>query len=74
MNVQIIKVVTKEGYKFQNMHFHSCYVRFQVLTTASMKLRFVFWDVLPYKLIVDRRFRGTCCLHHRPDDGGSTYL
>jgi hypothetical protein len=38
-------------------------VRFQVLTTASMKFRFVFWDVLPCKIIVDRRFRGTCCLH-----------
>jgi hypothetical protein len=36
------------------------YVRFQVLTAASMKFRFVFWDVLPCKIIVDRRFRGTC--------------
>jgi hypothetical protein len=26
--------------------------------------RIVFWDVLPCKIIVDRRFRGTCCLHH----------
>jgi hypothetical protein len=25
--------------------------------------RFVFWDVLPCKIIVDRRFRGTGCLH-----------
>jgi hypothetical protein len=54
------------------------YVRFQVLTAASMKFRFVFWDVLPCKIIVDRRFRGTCCLHHQgdegPDDGSSTYL
>jgi hypothetical protein len=30
-----------------------------------MKFRIVFWDVLPYKIIVDRRFRGTCCLHHQ---------
>jgi hypothetical protein len=37
------------------------HVRFQVLTAASMKFRFVFWDVLPCKMIVD---------HH----GGSTYL
>jgi hypothetical protein len=22
---------------------------------------FYFWDVLPCKIIVDRRFRGTCC-------------
>jgi hypothetical protein len=40
-------------------------VRFQVLTAASMKFRTVFWDVLPCKIIVDRRFRGTCCLHHQ---------
>jgi hypothetical protein len=37
--------------------------------------RFVFWDVLPCKIIVYRRFRGTCCLHHQgDDDGGSMYL
>jgi hypothetical protein len=30
----------------------------------EMKFRIVFWDVLPCKIIVDRRFRGTCCLHH----------
>jgi hypothetical protein len=29
-----------------------------------MKFRIVFWDVLPCKIIVDRRFRGTYCLHH----------
>jgi hypothetical protein len=40
-------------------------VRFQVLTAASMKFRIVFWDVLPCKIIVDWRFRGTCCLHRR---------
>jgi hypothetical protein len=28
-----------------------------------MKFRFVFWDVLPWKVIVERRFKGTCCLH-----------
>jgi hypothetical protein len=27
--------------------------------------RFVFLDVLPFKIIVDRRFRDTCCLHHQ---------
>jgi hypothetical protein len=43
-------------------------VGFQVLTAASMKLRFVFWDILPCKIIVDLRFRSTCCLHHQ---GGS---
>jgi hypothetical protein len=30
------------------------YMRFQVLTVASMKFRFVFWDVLPCKIIVNR--------------------
>jgi hypothetical protein len=43
-------------------------VRFQVLMAASMKFRFDFWDVLPCKIIVDRRFRGMCCLHHQGDE------
>jgi hypothetical protein len=30
-----------------------------------MKFRIVFWDVVPCKIIVDRRFRGTCCPHHQ---------
>jgi hypothetical protein len=29
------------------------YLRFQVLTAASMMFRIVFWDVLPCKMIVD---------------------
>jgi hypothetical protein len=41
------------------------FVRFQVLTAASMMFRIVFWDVLPCKMIVDRRFRGTYYLHHQ---------
>jgi hypothetical protein len=28
--------------------------------------RIFFWDILPCKMIVDRRFRGTYCLHHHP--------
>jgi hypothetical protein len=27
--------------------------------------RVVFWDVLPCKMIVDRRFRGAYCPHHQ---------
>jgi hypothetical protein len=28
----------------------------------------VFWDVAPYNLVeVFRRFRGACCVYHRPD-------
>jgi len=41
------------------------YVRFQVLTAASMMFRVVFWDVLSCKMIVDRRFRGAYCLHYQ---------
>jgi hypothetical protein len=57
---------------YTHVHIRKCiqtctYSRFQVLTAASMKFRFVFWDVLPCKIIVDRRFRGTCCLHHQGD-------
>jgi hypothetical protein len=40
-------------------------VRFQVLTAASMMFRVVFWDILPCKMIFDRRFRGAYCLHHQ---------
>jgi hypothetical protein len=47
------------------------YVRFQVLTAASIKFRFVFWDVLSCKKIINRRFRGTC---DRLDDEVSMYL
>jgi hypothetical protein len=39
------------------------YVRFQVLTAASMMFRAVFWVVLPGEMIVDRRFRGAYSLH-----------
>jgi hypothetical protein len=48
-------------YGFTNMVNN---VRFQVLTAASMMFRIVFWDVLPCKIIVDRRFRGAYCLHY----------
>jgi hypothetical protein len=29
---------------------------------------FVFWDVLSCNIIVDLRFRGTCCFHHQGDE------
>jgi hypothetical protein len=41
------------------------FVRFKVLTAASMMFRVVFWDILPCKMIVDRRFRGAYWLHHQ---------
>jgi hypothetical protein len=31
----------------------------------SLKFIFVFWVVLPCKIIIGRRFRGTCCLYHQ---------
>jgi hypothetical protein len=40
-------------------------VRFQVHTAANMMFRVVFWDILPGKMIVDRRFRGAYCYHHQ---------
>jgi hypothetical protein len=65
--------------KIKFIKTYEVHVRLRVLTAVSMKFRFVFWDVLPCKIIVYRRFRGTFCLHHQedeyhPDDGGSTYF
>jgi len=35
----------------------------------------VLWDVAPCSLIeIYRHFRGSYCLHYRPDDGGSKRL
>jgi hypothetical protein len=34
-------------------------------TYLQLKFRIVSWDVLSCKIIVDRRFIGTCCLHHQ---------
>jgi hypothetical protein len=68
---RIVLMFTKVDVTYRVVHKN----RSQVLTAASMKFRFVFWDVLPCKIIVDRRFRGTCRLHHQGDvDGGNTYL
>jgi hypothetical protein len=50
------------------------HVRFQVLMAASMKFRIVFWDVLPCKIIVDRRFRCTCCLMMEAARTSETYV
>jgi hypothetical protein len=44
------------------------FVRFQVPSTASMKMT-VFWVIAPCSLVeVYRRFRGTYCLHHQGDE------
>jgi hypothetical protein len=47
---------------FYELKYDIGVVRFQVLTGASMMFRIVFWDVLPCKMIVDRR--GAYCLPH----------
>jgi hypothetical protein len=40
-------------------------MRFQVLAAASMKVT-VFWDVAPRSLVeINRRFKGTYCLHYQ---------
>jgi hypothetical protein len=67
-NVIQKKAEEKLKYKYlsvviQRMWNMKCFVRFQVLTAASMMFRVVFWDILLCKIIVDRRFRGAYCLH-----------
>jgi hypothetical protein len=47
------------------------FVVFVAIITSSKQItlflfRIVFWDVLPCKIIVDRRFKGTYCLQHHP--------
>jgi hypothetical protein len=39
-----------------------------------MMFRIVFWDVLPCKIIVDRRFRGAYCLHHQDETLVDSYF
>jgi hypothetical protein len=42
--------------------------------TYNLKM-IAFRDIAPCILIiVDRRLRGSYCLHHRPDDGGNMHL
>jgi hypothetical protein len=44
------------------------FVRFQVLTAASMKMTLI-WNVAPCNLVeVYRRFKGAYCLHHQGDE------
>jgi hypothetical protein len=57
--VSILKL--GHGRFIPNLSNSSSFVRFQVLTAASMMFRVVFWDMLPCKMITS-------------DDGGSTHL
>jgi hypothetical protein len=34
----------------------------EISNSHGGKFRFVFWDVLPCEIVVERRFIGTCCL------------
>jgi hypothetical protein len=43
-------------------------------TEQIIHVRIVFWEVLPCKIITDRRFRGTCCLHHQGDESVDNYF
>jgi hypothetical protein len=60
-----------------SLPFMSYFVRFHVLTAASMKI--VFWDAAPCSLAeVYQRFRGAYSLPHQgedgPHDGGYKHL
>jgi hypothetical protein len=58
LRLSLSYLVTNIGLQHQIPYYamFTCYLRFQVLTAASMMFRIVFWDVLPCKIIVDRRF------------------
>jgi hypothetical protein len=44
------------------------FVRYQVLTVASMKMT-VFWDVAPCgSMEIDQRFRGAYCLNRQGNE------
>jgi hypothetical protein len=52
-------------------NYSEYWVRFEVLTAASMKMS-VFWVLAPCsQVVVYRHFSGTCCLHTQGDEGGS---
>jgi hypothetical protein len=43
----------------------SVYIQYKQAVRHPLLFRVVFWDIVPCKMIVDRRFRGTYCLHHQ---------
>jgi hypothetical protein len=44
------------------------YVRFQVLTTASMTMTVLWEDALCSLVDVYQRLKGACCLYHQGDE------
>jgi hypothetical protein len=57
-------ILQQKGKTVHSVRIKSKHVRFQVLTAASMMFRIVFWDILPCKIIVDRRTSETSVDNH----------
>jgi hypothetical protein len=64
--------LTQDEYKSKTKHFiyWPCFVNINcrnswLTETNRSNTCSDFWDVLPCKMIVDRRFRGAYCLHHQ---------
>jgi hypothetical protein len=65
MPIPLVRNLKLHHHIYKRLTTQCIFVRFQVLVSASMMFRIVFWDVLPCKIIVYRRFRGAYCLHHQ---------
>jgi hypothetical protein len=63
-----VKCVWRSGSDLQQSNQSNIWnMRFQVLTAASKKIK-ASWDTAMCSLVeVDRRFRGTYCIHHQGD-------
>jgi hypothetical protein len=71
-------VTCLQGSRALSWHFFeyallSCFLWSEIDTGRKLKIR-AFWDVVPCKGEVHRRFEVAYCLHHQGDNGGSTYL
>jgi hypothetical protein len=70
-NITLIYFVHRtrfEGCRIQQMEkYVSMVTKRNTISSAwgLNKFRAVFWDILPCKMIVDRRFRGAYCLHQQ---------
>jgi hypothetical protein len=54
----------KRHFRYGIWHKHDKRVRFEVFTAVTMN-NAIFCDVMPCSSCENRRFRGTCCLHHQ---------
>jgi hypothetical protein len=66
-------------YTFFTRDFLKLYRNNKITSTIfpswTLTWRLLFLNVAPCSLVeIDRRFRWTYCLHHRPDDGGYKYF